>query len=129
LFTFRGTPPSASRFRELEFPPDIELENGYGSPDFDALYLVQLANENPSATEALAVRPLRAYPNPSSGALQVELPTSMTLMLRNAQGQAVWERYLPKGTRRVNFGSLPTGPYWLSGYADGRLYHSRLIIR
>ena len=115
--------------RPLEFSPDVTLENGYSSPDFDALYLVQLSNESPSATAALAVRPLKAFPNPSSGTLQVELPTSMTLMLRNAQGQTVWEHYWPKGTQRVNFGSLPTGPYWLSGYADGRLYHSQLIIR
>ncbi|HKK79273.1 MAG TPA: hypothetical protein VJ933_06570 [Phaeodactylibacter sp.] len=115
--------------RRLEFPPDIALENGYGSPDFDALYLVQLSNESPSASTALAVRPLKAFPNPSSGTLQVEAPTSMMLVLRNAQGQTVWKRFLPKGTQQVNFGSLPTGPYWLSGHAEEKLYHCQLMIR
>lgn len=115
--------------RDLAFPLGILLDNGYGSPDFDALFLVKLDNENSSATTAVDAVPLKAFPNPTEGPLQVELPKGMTLVLQNAQGKMVWKRYLQEGLQQVDFGSLPAGPYWLSGFAANRLYCSKLIVK
>jgi hypothetical protein len=120
----------AANFNQpLSFSPDITLDNGYGSPDFDGLYLVKLDNEFISAASALTARPLTVFPNPSQGDLQIELPTEMSLVLQQAHGQVVWQGRLPEGTNQLDFGYLPAGSYWLLGANGKTRFYSKLIIQ
>jgi len=120
---------SANFNRSLQFAPDIVLDNGYNSPDFDALYLVKLASTEVRAAAGPAVQPLRLFPNPSAGDVSVHLPSTLSLELRNAQGQLLWRQQLPAGHQQLSLAPVPSGVYWLLGYGEQAVYRARLLLR
>lgn len=85
---------------------------------------------NPTVT-----RPLRVFPNPGSGLLNIDLPamtTAAQLRVFTAAGRAVTTLALPAGTERhaLDLTAQPAGVYLLSVIAaDGKRYVGRVMLR
>lgn len=119
---------SANFNQPLAFGSGWSLTTGYDSPDFDALYLIQIDDSNISSVFRPVHRPLRAFPNPTAGTLHVELPGQCGLQLLNSMGQRVWAGIHAGGLQTFNLPALPAGIYLLQAQTGQERYLSRIVI-
>lgn len=119
---------SANFNQPLSFGGGWSLTTGYDSPDFDALYLIQLDDSNVSPVSEPAVQPLKVFPNPTSGQLQVALPGPGQLQLYSILGQRVWSGAHSGGLQSIWLPDLPAGIYLIGARAGGQLFSARIAI-
>ena len=95
------------------------------------------ANINVSSSyEAELVRSARLFPNPTSGALWLDLqlaePAPLELYVQDVLGRIWMEKPLaplPEQRVQVDVGRLPAGVYWLVLRSEGRLeYSGRFVV-
>ncbi len=119
---------SANFNEDLLFRPDIALDNGYGSDDFDALYLVRVNNTDLTpAREAERVEALKAFPNPTAGETTLEVPAPTLLQLWSSRGELLQQHQAQPGLFRLSLQGVPAGIYTLTGKSEKGLYRTRLI--
>lgn len=119
---------SANFNQPLAFGSGWSLTTGYDSPDFDALYLIQIDDSNISSVFSPVHQPLRAFPNPAAGSLSVELPGQGQLQLLSSTGQRVWAVAHAGGLQYFTLPALPAGLYLLQGQTRQQRYLARIVI-
>lgn len=119
---------SANFNQPLAFGSGWSLTTGYDSPDFDALYLIQIDDSNISSVFSPVHQPLRAFPNPTAGSLNVELPGQGQLQLLSSMGQRVWSVAHAGGLQSFTLPALPAGLYLLQGQTGQQRYLARIVI-
>lgn len=119
---------SANFNQPLAFGSGWSLTTGYDSPDFDALYLIQIDDSNISSVFSPVHQPLRAFPNPTAGTLNVDLPGQGQLQLLSSMGQRVWGVAHAGGLQSFTLPALPAGLYLLQGQTGEQRYLSRIVI-
>ncbi|MCB0611839.1 MAG: hypothetical protein KDC75_00980 [Phaeodactylibacter sp.] len=96
-----------------------------------------IANINVSSSyEAELVRSARLFPNPTSGALWLDLqlaePAPLELYVQDVLGRVWMEKALaplPEQRVQADVGRLPAGVYWLVLRSEGRLeYSGRFVV-
>ncbi|MEQ8706956.1 MAG: T9SS type A sorting domain-containing protein [Phaeodactylibacter sp.] len=120
---------SANFNQPLTFGNSWTLTTGYDTPDFDALYLIQLDDSNISSTRESALQPLQVFPNPASGLLQATLPEAGQLQLYNMTGQPVWESAHAGGLQAFSLPALPSGIYLLHARTSSGQFLARIAIQ
>lgn len=80
--------------------------------------------------EQTVAQRLEVYPNPSSGAVRIELPEQVTqaqLFIRNVQGQVVATKYLQSTVTSLEL-DLPAGLYLLELKSEEQSFQTKLLI-
>lgn len=119
---------SANFNQPLGFGNGWTLTTGYGTPDFDALYLIQLDDSNISNVREPDGLALRAFPNPARSIIHVELPASGQLLLYSSMGQVVWSSAHQGGLEVFSLPDMPAGIYWLQGQMSAKQLLARIVI-
>jgi hypothetical protein len=115
----------------------VWLENGVAIPGFDpqqaapGTYQLQVTDENgcialsepvtvensTAAEEAAWVQVLHLFPNPTTGAVTLEIPNSsgqpFTLTIGDAMGRKLWNMEIRSSAIGLDFAGFPTGVYLL----------------
>lgn len=120
---------SANFNQPLDFGSGWTLTTGYGTPDFDALYLIQLDDSNISQVYNQQPYLLSAFPNPAREVLQVELPAQGQLQLFNSTGQMLWSSAHSGGMQAFSLPGLPAGVYLLSARVGTKQLLTRIAIK
>lgn len=124
-------------------PPNIETIDAYGMtvgsgvkvdlPPRSVCYvLVENGNNIITATESDQSLQLRVYPNPSSGAIIIGLPSPgfSTIQLSDAQGRKVYEVKLSDEQTTVELKtSLPPGLFFLRAKRGGEIICQKVQIK
>lgn len=107
----------------------------YGVGDGGIIVKVDIDIVNPTREPTAPTVPLKAYPNPASGRVNIEAPPSRevsTLSIFSASGQLLREERLAAGQpiHQVNLSQLPAGLYLLRwSSARGSVRTARLVRR
>lgn len=119
---------SANFNQPLGFGDGWTLSTGYDSPDFDALYLIQLDDSNISTVTDPPISSLQVFPNPARTAIQVELPGTGQLQLFSLTGQPVWGSSHAGGWQAFSLPALPAGIYLLRAQLGTEQLWARIAI-
>lgn len=82
---------------------------------------VTAVDPDPGASQKLA-----AWPNPSTGVVQINLEDAATVRVFNAAGQLLQSRQIQAG-QAIDLTMLPAGVYTLSAQQGADLYHKKIV--
>lgn len=100
--------------------------------DYNAPVTTNTTQLEVSTTSAVHQTPLpaemRVFPNPASGAVQLDLPASGVLTARSSDGRLVLKRTAREGLLRLDLAGWPAGKYVLILESGEKRYEAALII-
>lgn len=73
------------------------------------------------------VRPLEAWPNPTTGVVQLSFPAEAELRVFNAAGQLQLTRVLQAGQTALDLGILPPGVYTVTAVQQNNFYSGHVV--
>ena len=109
----------------IDFGNGWALDNGYETPDFDALFFVKFDKDALASTQTPTPSSPTWYfhPNPSNGLLQVEVEHKGHFYVYAPNGIAVYNQQLIPGKHKIDLNNLPNGIYLLQ-YISPKGVHS-----
>ncbi len=103
----------------------VVTENGCS--DTSSCYAVTVVGVGNGPAPSIAL-----YPNPNKGSFVLELPATLTglvkVEVRNAVGQIVWESMLGAGKQNLNLGTVANGVYTLKVHGTDGIAAMRVVV-
>ncbi len=114
----------------LTGPSITPTQNGHYTARYSSTCLS--ANSNAIIVTGVSVHEqelagLKWYPNPTQQQLSLTAERQGLLLIRNLQGQKVFEKALEAGNHHVDLGSLPAGIYMLGWKTSAGIVYERLV--
>lgn len=113
----------------IDFGNGWALDNGYQTPDFDALFFVKFDKNAIAGTQIFSPDLLNwhFHPNPSNGSIQVEIENKGRFHVYASNGTLVYNQQLIPGKHQIDLNNLTHGIYLLQFISSKGAYSSSRI--